>query len=102
MEVAPDITYVFELKVNGTAQQVLDQINRKGYLLPYETEGCDVVKVGVRDGDSLVRIESLAEGSYCFFPWQKDKMFSSVSDLIILRGCYNAEKHEYRFRKGWV
>ena len=44
----PDTTYVFELKVNGTAQEAMDQINSKGYFLPYETEGCTVVKVGVQ------------------------------------------------------
>ena len=44
----PDTTYVFELKVNGTAQEALDQIKSKGYFLPYETEGCTVVKVGVQ------------------------------------------------------
>ena len=44
----PDTTYVFELKVNGTAQQALDQINSKGYFLPYQTEGRQVVKVGVQ------------------------------------------------------
>ena len=43
----PDTTYVFELKVNGTAQEALDQINSKNYALPYETEGRKVVKVGV-------------------------------------------------------
>ena len=44
----PDTTYVFELKVNGTAQEALDQINDKGYFLPYETDGKKVVKVGVQ------------------------------------------------------
>ena len=44
----PDNTYVFELKVNGTAQEALDQINCKGYFLPYETEGRTTVKVGVQ------------------------------------------------------
>ncbi|MBQ3732732.1 MAG: AAA family ATPase [Bacteroidales bacterium] len=44
----PDTTYVFELKVNGTAQEALDQINSNGYALPYETEGRAVVKVGVQ------------------------------------------------------
>jgi len=43
----PDTTWVFELKVNGTAQEALDQINSKNYALPYETEGRKVVKVGV-------------------------------------------------------
>ena len=43
----PDTTYVFELKVHGTAQDALDQINSKNYALPYYTEGRNVVKVGV-------------------------------------------------------
>ncbi|MCR4736648.1 MAG: ATP-binding protein [Bacteroidales bacterium] len=44
----PDTTWVFELKVNGTAQEALNQINSKNYALPYETEGNKVVKVGVQ------------------------------------------------------
>ena len=44
----PDATYVFELKVNGTAQEALDQINSKNYALPYETEGRKVMKIGVQ------------------------------------------------------
>ena len=44
----PATTYVFELKVNGTAQEAIDQINSKGYALPYQTEGRKVVKVGVQ------------------------------------------------------
>ena len=50
----PDTTYVFELKVNGTAQEALEQINSRGYALPYETSGRRVVKVGVRfDRDAM-------------------------------------------------
>ncbi|MBP5541179.1 MAG: ATP-binding protein [Bacteroidales bacterium] len=44
----PDTTYVFELKVGGTAQEALDQINSNGYALPYQTDGRKVVKVGVQ------------------------------------------------------
>ncbi len=44
----PDTTWVFELKVNGTAQEALNQINSKNYALPYKTEGNKVVKVGVQ------------------------------------------------------
>ena len=44
----PDTTYVFELKTNATAQQALEQIDTKGYAIPYQTEGRRVVKVGVR------------------------------------------------------
>ena len=44
----PETTWVFELKVNGTAQEALEQINSKGYAIPYQTEGRRVVKVGVQ------------------------------------------------------
>ena len=50
----PDATYVFELKVRGTAQEALDQINSNGYYLPYQTDGRKVVKVGVAfDRDTM-------------------------------------------------
>lgn len=50
----PATTYVFELKVNGTAREAMEQINSKGYALPYQTEGKKVVKVGVQfDRDTM-------------------------------------------------
>ena len=53
----PAATYVFELKVNGTAQEALDQINSKGYALPYQTEGRKAVKVGVQFNRETMTIE---------------------------------------------
>ena len=44
----PDTTYVFELKINDTAENALKQIDDKGYAIPYQTEGRRVVKVGVK------------------------------------------------------
>ena len=44
----PDTTYVFELKTNATAQEALEQIDTKGYAIPYQTEDRRVVKIGVR------------------------------------------------------
>lgn len=44
----PDAVYVFELKVNGTAQEALEQIDNRGYAIPYQTEGRKVVKIGVK------------------------------------------------------
>ena len=43
----PDTTYVFELKLNGTAQEALEQINSNNYALPYQFDGKKVVKIGV-------------------------------------------------------
>ena len=42
----PKYIYVFEFKLNGTAEQALQQIDEKGYLIPYQTDGREVVKVG--------------------------------------------------------
>ncbi len=53
----PETTYVFELKVNGTAQEAIDQINSKGYALPYQTEGRRVVKIGVQFNRETMTIE---------------------------------------------
>ena len=43
----PDTIYVMELKINGTAQDALNQINDKGYALRYATDGRRIVKVGI-------------------------------------------------------
>lgn len=53
----PETTYVFELKVNGTAQEAIDQINSKSYALPYQTEGRRVVKIGVQFNRETMTIE---------------------------------------------
>ncbi len=42
-----DIVYVFEFKLNGTAEDALKQIDEKGYLIPYTLDGKRLVKVGV-------------------------------------------------------
>ena len=44
----PATTYVFELKVSGTAEEALQQIDSGDYALPYRTDGRRVVKVGVK------------------------------------------------------
>ena len=43
----PNTVYVMELKVNSTAQAALDQIDEKGYALPYLTNNNKVIKVGI-------------------------------------------------------
>ena len=44
----PDTIYVFELKVNGTAKEALEQIDQNSYAIPYQADGRKVVKVGVK------------------------------------------------------
>ena len=44
----PDTIYVFEFKVSGTASDAVAQIDEKGYAIPYQTDGRNIVKVGVK------------------------------------------------------
>ena len=44
----PDTIYFFELKVNGTAQEALEQIYKNSYAISYQADGRKVVKVGVK------------------------------------------------------
>ena len=43
----PDTIYVFELKVAKSAEEALAQIDEKGYMLPYHSEGKRLVKIGI-------------------------------------------------------
>lgn len=42
-----DHIYVFEFKLNGTAEEALKQIDERGYLIPYSADEREVVKIGV-------------------------------------------------------
>jgi hypothetical protein len=42
-----DRVYCFEFKLNGTAEEALEQIDRKEYLLPWNGGGKQLIKVGV-------------------------------------------------------
>lgn len=42
-----DYIYVFEFKLNGSAQESLAQIDNKGHLIPYTADERTLVKVGV-------------------------------------------------------
>ena len=43
----PDTIYVFELKVDKSADEALRQIDEKGYMIPYVAEGKRLVKIGI-------------------------------------------------------
>ena len=53
----PDAIYVLELKINGTAQEALEQINSKGYAFAYQTDGRQVRKAGVRFSTETKTVE---------------------------------------------
>ena len=43
----PGAVYVFELKYDGSAEDALQQIDDKGYLIPYSADGKRLYKIGV-------------------------------------------------------
>ena len=43
----PDTIYVFELKVDKSAEEALRQIDEKGYMIPYQACGKRLVKIGI-------------------------------------------------------
>ena len=49
-----DAIYVFEFKVDGSAEEALAQINSKGYAIPYQADHRKVIKIGV-NFDSATR-----------------------------------------------
>ena len=54
----PDTIYVFELKKDDTAQKALEQIDSKGYAIPYQADGRRIVKVGVKFDTETRTIDS--------------------------------------------
>ena len=43
----PGYVYIFEFKLDGTAEEALQQIEEKGYARPYESDNRPIYKVGV-------------------------------------------------------
>ena len=54
----PDTIYVLELKKDESAQKALEQIDSKGYAIPYQTDGRRVVKVGVKFDSETRTVDS--------------------------------------------
>ena len=54
--------FVFEFKLNGSAEDALKQIDEKGYLVPYRLDGRSVVKIGVNFSKETRNIERYVVG----------------------------------------
>jgi hypothetical protein len=52
-----DHTYVMEFKLDGTAEEALQQINDKGYTLPFGCDERQLVKIGVNFSSTTRNIE---------------------------------------------
>ncbi len=54
---ATDYIYVMEFKLNGTAEEALQQIDDKHYALPFETDSRKLFKIGVNFSAKTRNIE---------------------------------------------
>ena len=54
----PDFLYLFEFKVNQNAQKAMEQINGRDYLMPFQTDGRKIIKVGANFDDSIRSISA--------------------------------------------
>ena len=43
----PDYVYIFELKLDGSAQEALRQIEEKGYARPYAADPRKLFRIGI-------------------------------------------------------
>lgn len=50
--------YIFELKTDGSAQEAMEQINEKGYHLPFLNSGKEIIKIGANYSSSINNIDS--------------------------------------------
>lgn len=57
-----DTIYVFEFKLNGSAEEALQQIDEKGYLIPYTLDGKRLVKIGVNFNKETRSVERYLMG----------------------------------------
>ena len=53
----PDYIYIFEFKLDGSAEQALQQIQEKGYAKPYLTDSRKLYQIGVNFSSETGTIE---------------------------------------------
>ena len=58
--------YIMEFKLNGTAEEALQQINDKHYALPFETDGRKLFKIGVNFSAETRNIEKWIVESWMY------------------------------------
>ena len=54
---SPSTVFVFEIKINKSAQEALAQIDDKGYMVPFEADGRKLVKIGINFSTTTRTIE---------------------------------------------
>lgn len=57
-----DTIFVMEMKLDGTAEEALRQIDGKGYMIPYQADGKRVVKIGISFSSKTKTVEEWKVG----------------------------------------
>ena len=52
-----DYVYIMELKYDGTPEEALEQIERKGYALPWAVDSRSVIEIGINYSSEKRRID---------------------------------------------
>jgi len=58
----PKYCYVMEFKLDGTAQQALDQISDKNYTLPFALDGQQIIRLGINFDKETRNIDEVLVG----------------------------------------
>ena len=58
----PKYIYIIELKLNGTAEEAMEQIRRKRYDLPYLADGREIIRLGISFSKETRTIEDWIVG----------------------------------------
>ena len=67
-----DYVYIFELKLDSTAAEALQQIEDKGYATPYQTDTRKVTAIGVSFSSETMTVEEwednvvIIDHRFCF------------------------------------
>ena len=63
----PNYIYIFEFKLDGSAEQALQQIQEKGYAKPYLTDPRKLYQIGINFSSETGTIEGFKYENYPFF-----------------------------------
>jgi len=58
----PKFCYVMEFKLDGTAQEALDQISDRNYTLPFELDGQQIIRLGINFSKETKNIDEVLVG----------------------------------------
>ena len=54
----PNYIYIFEFKRNSTAETALGQIDTKNYMIPFQSDGRKVIKIGANFSDEIKGLQN--------------------------------------------